>query len=35
VREFVEPMVDGMSIETFVLYPEGQEGRSRAEYADV
>jgi uncharacterized protein YbcI len=33
VRSFhssIDTKVDGMSIETFVLYPEGQEGRSRA-----
>jgi uncharacterized protein YbcI len=33
VRSFhssIDTKVDGMSIETFVLYPEGQEGPSRA-----
>ena len=38
VRAFfsaVDTEVDGMSIESFVLYPEGQEGKSRAEYAEA
>jgi uncharacterized protein YbcI len=34
VRSFhssIDTMVDGMAIETFVLYPEGREGPSRSE----
>lgn len=37
VRAFfsaIDTHVDGMSIETFVLYPEGEEGPSRMEYAE-
>ena len=38
VRSFlcaVDTEVDGLSVETFIFYPEGQEGRSRAALADV
>jgi uncharacterized protein YbcI len=38
VRAFfsaVDTEVDGMAIETFVLHPEGYDGPSRAEYAEV
>lgn len=38
VRAFfssIDTEVDGMSIESFVLYPEGQDGPSRAEYAEA
>jgi uncharacterized protein YbcI len=34
VRSFhssIDTKVDGLSVETFVLYPEGQDGRSRGE----
>jgi uncharacterized protein YbcI len=37
VRAFfsaIDTHVDGMSIETFVLYPEGEDGPSRIEYAE-
>ena len=37
VRAFfsaVDTHVDGMSIETFVLYPEGEDGPSRIEFAE-
>ena len=38
VRAFfssIDTEVDGMSIESFMLYPEGQDGPSRTEYAEV
>jgi uncharacterized protein YbcI len=38
VRAFfsaVDTHVDGMSIETFALYPEGEDGPSRSEYAET
>ena len=38
VRAFfssIDTEVDGISIESFALYPKGQEGRSRAEYAEA
>jgi uncharacterized protein YbcI len=38
VRAFfsaIDTEVDGMSIETFVLWPEGSDGPSRTEFADV
>ena len=38
VRAFfssIDTEVDGMSIESFVLYPEGEDGPSRTEYAEV
>jgi uncharacterized protein YbcI len=38
VRAFfsaVDTEVDGMAIETFVLYPEGEDGPSRGEFAEA
>ena len=38
VRAFfssIDTHVNGMSIETFALYPEGEDGPSRAEYAEL
>lgn len=38
VRAFfsaIDTEVDGMSIETFVLWPKGEHGRSRVEFADL
>jgi uncharacterized protein YbcI len=38
VRAFfsaIDTEVEGMAIESFVLYPEGEDGRSRAELAEV
>jgi uncharacterized protein YbcI len=38
VRAFhssIDTAVDGMAVEVFVLHPEGYEGRSRAELAEV
>ena len=38
VRAFfssIDTEVDGISIETFALYPKGQEGPSRAEHAET
>jgi uncharacterized protein YbcI len=38
VRAFVSGIdteVDGLALETFVFYPEGQEGSSRAEHAEA
>ena len=38
VRAFfssVDTEVDGMSTESFMLYPEGEEGPSRADFADI
>jgi uncharacterized protein YbcI len=38
VRAFfsaIDTEVDGMAIETFALWPEGQEGPSRMEFAEV
>jgi uncharacterized protein YbcI len=37
VRSFhssIDTLVDGMAVETFILYPEGQEGPSRIEQAE-
>lgn len=38
VRAFfsaIDTEIDGMAIENFVLYPEGEEGRPRGEYAEA
>ena len=38
VRSFlsaVDTEVDGLCVETFILYPEGKEGRSRADLAET
>ena len=38
VRAFfsaIDTEVEGMAIESFVLYPKGEEGRPRGDYADV
>ena len=38
VRAFfsgIDTEVDGMSVETFVLYPQGEDGPSRADFADT
>ena len=37
VRSFhssIDTQVEGMSVETFIFYPEGQDGPSRTEYAE-
>ena len=38
VRSFISGIdaeVDGLSLETFIFYPRGQEGRSRVPYAEL
>ena len=38
VRSFhssIDTEVDGLAVETFVFYPDGQEGPSRAEHAEL